>query len=102
MCFVFGCSAFYSFSFYSFLEESKYQINDICQFITGSWTLPIHGFENKIIVQFLHSCKEKCGCLPTVSTCALTITLPIHIENIDKMIKIMDTAITESPFFGRV
>ena len=88
--------------FYSSIEEAKYSLRDVCQFMSGSRNIPFGGFEKKITVEFEHFCQDKCHCLPVVSTCALSIRFPVHMNSYEKMSEGMDIAITESPFFGRV
>ena len=84
------------------LDLTIIKVKDVCQFITGSITIPTHGFENKIGVTFNHFCPDGCGCLPVVSTCGLTIDVPVHINTSQKMDNAMERAILEAPFFGCV
>ena len=83
-------------------DSSTFGVNDICKFITGSSSIPLHGFDSKISILFNHGCLDGCGCMPLVSTCALSIELPIHINSLEKMVVSLERAMTEAPFFGRV
>ena len=68
----------------------------------GSSTIPPLGLPKKLSIQFLHGCVVGCRCRPTTSTCALKITLPVHLDNADDMKSIMGSAIADSEGFGLV
>lgn len=68
----------------------------------GSSTIPPLGLPKKLSIQFLHGCVVGCRCRPTTSTCALKITLPVHLDNADDMKSIMGSAIADSEGFSLV
>lgn len=68
----------------------------------GSSTIPPLGLPKKLSIQFLHGCVVGCRCRPITSTCALKITLPVHLDNADDMKSIMGSAIADSEGFGLV
>ena len=68
----------------------------------GSSTIPPLGLPKKLSIQFLHGCVVGCRCWPTTSTCALKITLPVHLDNADDMKSIVGSAVADSEGFGLV
>lgn len=84
------------------LDDNPVKISNVLQFVTGSPTIPAGGFENQISVKFEHSCIKDCKCFPIASLCDLSITIPVHIDNVQEMNDIMDTAVHASVAFGRV
>ncbi|XP_078495362.1 uncharacterized protein LOC144750196 [Ciona intestinalis] len=54
------------------------EFQKLMKFLTGSSTLPPLGLPNDLSISFLHGCRlspggTKCRCLPTVSTCAISV-----------------------------
>ena len=96
------------FYFYSSSIQGKGDIHlhDILQFITGTPSIPCLGFQNKLEVNFVHDCEKlrdkECNCKPTVSTCALSLNLTIHIKSIPEMTQSMTEAVRWSYGFGKV
>ena len=68
--------------------------------------MPALGLDQKIKIQFLHGCKKvrekDCACLPVVSTCSLTLTLPVHVCTFEDTMCVMKEAVMGSLGFGRV
>ena len=68
-------------SFLLNLDKNEVTLEDILKFITGCPTIPVIGFERKILVKFEHDCPDNCNCYPVASTCSLEITLPCHCKD---------------------
>ena len=66
-------------------------------FITGASEIPPMGFLSRGYIDFEHDSSRK---LPSVSTCSLTLTLPIVLIDIIEFQKAMGFAIICSPGFG--
>ncbi len=64
--------------------------------------MPPLGYPKKFSAQFVHGCLENCQCRPTVSTCDLSINLPVHINNEKVMKDILYSAIKDSYGFGNL
>ena len=70
----------------------------LIHFLTGSESKPILGVTTEIFLEFLHDCEPSqmvtaCKCLPTVSTCGVTLRLPVHIKSDDEMLAAFKSAI---------
>ncbi|XP_078490016.1 ubiquitin-protein ligase E3C-like [Ciona intestinalis] len=83
------------------------EFQKLMKFLTGSSTLPPLGLPNDLSISFLHGCRlspggTKCRCLPTVSTCAISVVLPVHIETQEEMLNVFQCAITCEIGFGQV
>eukprot|EP00112_Aurelia_sp_Birch-Aquarium-sp1_P020140 Seg5121.1 transcript_id=Seg5121.1/GoldUCD/mRNA.D3Y31 product="hypothetical protein" protein_id=Seg5121.1/GoldUCD/D3Y31 len=74
----------------------------LLQWITGATDIPPLGFSRKIKCYFLHNCKQDCQCRPTVSTCDLSLTLPIHSDDEEQMQHLMVSALKGSIGFTRL
>ena len=70
-------------------------------FLTGSEKIPALGFPPQITLTFKHDCRNGCKCFPTVSTCSLTLDIPAHIGNEEKMFEVSERALKEDVGFGR-
>ncbi|XP_052089220.1 myb-like protein X [Mytilus californianus] len=70
---------------------------DILQFLTGCSSIPPGGFDNKFTVNF-----TDVKCYPSVSTCTLDLTLPIHLVNYTNFHDVMKEAIVSGPGFGLI
>ncbi|CAC5421212.1 G2H3 [Mytilus coruscus] len=70
---------------------------DILQFLTGCSSIPPGGFDNKFTVNF-----TDVKCYPSVSTCTLDLTLPIHLVNYKNFHDVMIEAIVSGPGFGLI
>ena len=59
------------------------------KFVTGSKTAPTLGLPGKLEILFKHECKsvKTCKCKLKVSTCDLSMTIPVHYKNSDDMFK---------------
>ena len=68
-------------SFLLNLDTNGVTLEDILKFITGCPTIPVIGFERKILVKFEHGSPDNCNCYPVASTCSLEITLPCHCKD---------------------
>ena len=55
-------------------------------------------------VNFKHGCETNCKCYPTVSTCADSISIPVHINSDDEMKRTFIEALSLSLVmgFGRI
>jgi len=77
-------------------SDSKIKLEDFLQFLSGSSNIPPGGFDIEPTVHFSDS-----STFPFVSTCALTLTLPLKLQ--DEVFKQnMVEAVIGSPFFGKV
>ena len=72
------------------------------KFLTGSETIPSHLFPERISINFKHGCETNCKCYPTVSTCAVSISIPVHINNDEEMKRTFVEALSLDMGFGRV
>ena len=54
-------------------------------FFTGSETIPPNLFQALITLNFKHGCETNCKCYPRVPTCAISISIPVRINNDDEM-----------------
>ena len=77
----------------------------LIHFLTGSESKQILGVTTEIFLEFLHDCKPSqmgtaCKCLPTVSTCGVTLRLPVHINSDDEMLAAFKSAIDSENGFG--
>lgn len=68
-----------------FSEESLVKFNDVMKFITGSSSIPPGGLQRNLSTEFVHGCAPLCKCLPTISTCSLTVRLPVHLTSEEEM-----------------
>ena len=66
-------------------------------FITGASKIPPMEFLSRGYIDFEHDSSRK---LPSVSTCSLTLNLPIVLIDVIEFQKAMDFAIICSPGFG--
>ena len=62
-------------------------LKDIMQFISGSPSVPPLGLPSngKILILFKHGCSNSCSCKPNVSTCSLSMTIPVHYDSLESM-----------------
>jgi len=72
------------------------------EFLTGASSIPAVGFGSQINVIFLHGCPAECRCKPTISTCDLTMRLPVHIKSSEEMTAYFNDSLRMSYGFGRV
>ena len=87
---------------FSFLVNVGLTVGDIFKFITGSKSLPPLGLPNKLTVLFKHDCVKDRRCRPTASTCALSMTIPVHIKTDEEMLEMILSAVKEGLGFGNV
>ena len=73
-------------------------LEDILAFATGATSFPILGFERQGTITFLHNG----GMLPTASTCALQVCLPIHRDYEMFKTKMAFGILNAHGFFGNV
>ena len=71
------------------------------KFLTGSEIVP-HLFPERISINFKHGCETNCKCYPTVSTSAVSISIPVRINNDEKMKRIFIEALSLDMGFGRI
>lgn len=72
--------------------------------MTGSPTIPPAGLP-KLNLMFKHGCSKSqggtaCGCLPTASTCAMHLILPVHADTLTKITEGFNIAITATRSYG--
>ena len=75
---------------------------DILMWMTGSSEVPPLGFSKKFELQFIHGCSENCKCRPTVSTCDMSIKMPVHINSLNMMKEMLLSAVKDSHGFGNL
>ena len=81
---------------------STLQLRDFLKWLTGSYEIPPLGFPKRFSVTFVHGCQEGCACRPTVSTCDVTIKLPVHIRDETAMKEMIVSAIQDSYGFDLI
>ena len=72
------------------------------KFLTGSETIPPHSFPERISINFKHGCETNCECYPTVSPCAVSISIPVHLNNDEEMKRTFIEALLLDMGFGRI
>lgn len=72
------------------------------KWFTGAGHSPPLGFPKKFGIQFVHGCQDGCKCRPTVSTCDITIKIPVHINSEQIMKDMLYSAIGDSYGFGNL
>ena len=77
-------------------------MKDFIKWMTGSKTIPPLGFPKKFSVQFVHGCAEACRCRPTVSTCDITLKIPVHLTTEEDMREIFISAIKDCVGSGHI
>ena len=70
--------------------------------MTGSEEIPPLGFQKSFEMHFVHSCKDGCRCRPTVSTCDMSINMPVHVKDLELMKEIIYSAVKDSHGFGNL
>ena len=85
-----------------FTDIENLQLEDFVKWLSGTREVPPLGYPKKLSAQFVHGCPENCQCRPTVSTCDLSINLPVHINNEGIMKEILYSAIKDSYGFGNL
>ena len=75
---------------------------DILKWMTGSDAVPPLGFPKQFEMQFTHGCNELCKCRPTVSTCDMSVKMPVHINTFEYMKEILYSAVKDSHGFGNL
>ena len=74
------------------------------KFVSGTSSIPPLGLLRKLKVLFKHWCtnrNQSCKFKPTVSTCALTLTLPVHYNNNQAMKEALTGAAVMSQRFDK-
>ncbi|PFX16159.1 hypothetical protein AWC38_SpisGene19587 [Stylophora pistillata] len=77
-------------------------LKDFVKWMTGSPQIPPMGFPKKFTFEFVHGCLQGCCCRPTVSTCDITIKIPVHISDEQTMKKMITSAVKDSFGFGLI
>lgn len=90
-----------NFLHFHIIERDGFSLPRLIQFITGTKSVPPLGFPHSIIVKFKHGCPNGCRCRPVASTCDLSITLPVHYQQLEFKL-IMNAAMVECDGFGKV
>ena len=85
-----------------FVENCKPSFDELMKYLTGSSTVPPLGLPTDFNIDFLHMCKDSCKYLPKVSTCAMAVTIPVHIATLGDMKDAFFTSITCELGFGCV
>lgn len=88
------------FTFCIVFQGATNSLSALYKFITGVETVTPLGMEKTITVKFKHGCKAGCRCRPTASTCATSLTLPVHIDDSKQFEDLMDATLAESSGFG--
>ena len=70
-------------------------------FLTGSEKIRALGLPPQITVTFKHDCRNSCKYFPIVSTCSLTLDIPVHIGHEETMLEVFERALKEDVGFGR-
>ena len=78
--------------------QATLSLEDILAFATGATSFPVLGFEQQGTITFLHDG----GMLPTASTCALQLCLPVHRDNEVFKAKMTFGIFNAHGFFGNV
>ena len=86
------------------LDTNEVTLEDILKFITGCPTIPVTGFERKILVKFEPDCSDNCNCYPVASTCFVgNNALPCHCKDYQAFTAMMTGAIKNcGGILGRV
>ena len=74
------------------------------KFVSGTSSIPPLGLPGKLKVLFKHwytNINRSCKCKPTVSTCALSLTLAVHYNNKQGMKEALTEAAWMSQGFGK-
>ncbi|XP_066920038.1 uncharacterized protein [Clytia hemisphaerica] len=77
----------------------------LMKFLTGCETIPPVGLPaDKMKIYFKHDCGlspngTACACLPTVSTCALYVKIPVHIQTEEQMMESFVSAMKKGSGF---
>lgn len=82
------------------IELSEVKISDLLRFISGTTSIPAIGFERNLSVYFRHNCEENCQCKCITSTCALTLSLPIHYITYEGIKGMMYATIKMKPYIN--
>ena len=80
-------------------DEINIELKDILALVTGADTVPPLGFPSCPVILFG---KDSTRLLPTSSTCALSLTLPLELVEYELFKKNMDTAVLNAYEFGKV
>ena len=78
------------------------ELSEIVQFVTGSPAVPVIGFEEKLLLTFVHGCDSNCKCFPTASTCDLVLRIPVHLVAIEDFKTSFHGALKDGFVFGVV
>ena len=70
--------------------------------LSGLGTEPATGWPATPTVAFNHDCRTACGCFPKTSTCALTMTLPVHFQDENDFTDKFSEAIISALGFGNM
>jgi len=81
-------------------SASAITLEDITMFITGSKSIPPLGLGRPIHILFKHGCNNSCRCLPNVSVCSPSLTLPVHYGSEETMLQALEVAVRCSIDFG--
>ena len=82
----------------SFLENAIVTISKTAKFLTRGSKILATGLNKNVTVKFKHSCflsksGNMCKCLPAVSTCEITVNMPLHITSGEDMMKAFKNAL---------
>ena len=78
------------------LERAEFKLSDILQFTSGAATIsPIEV--TSMTLAFEHDCeRQECACLLSANTCSASLTLPVHINNLEESKERFKVAITRT------
>ena len=74
-------------------------LESVLQFITGSISIPLFGFDTAPSITFSHSAEDT---LPTANTCDLSIRLPTSITDVGTFSSRMTFGIFNAVGFGQI
>lgn len=96
------CSEKFSFSYLFVFNLDQDVLTKLFKFITGATTVPPLGLPKGITVKFKHGCPAECKCRPTISTCDISITFPVHYSGPEEFKKYLEFAMVEGVGFGNL
>ena len=83
-------------------EDYGFKFDDFMKFLTGMDSVPPLGLPGSIVVQFVHGCSSGCACKPSVSTCAMSISVPVHYNTRSSILQALVDGITLSYGFDEI
>ena len=66
-------------------------VHNILKWISGTKTVPLLGFQERLSIAFVHGCPDNCRCHPTASLCDLSMKVSVLINSFNEMFEMMTT-----------